>query len=75
MSTYDDASLILIPSGVKDGKVYSAKPPNGDGDFTFTRASEATRLVDGVVTKVRTNSLLQSNDFDTTWPIVDKTSD
>ena len=37
-----------------------------DGDFTFTRASEATRLVDGVVTKVRTNSILQSNDFDTT---------
>ena len=67
MSTYDDASLILIPSGVKDGKVYSAKPTNGDGDFTFTRASEATRLVDGVVTKVRTNSLLQSNSFDTTW--------
>ena len=67
MSTYDDASLILIPSGVKAGKVYSAKPTNGDGDFTFTRASEATRLVDGVVTKVRTNSLLQSNEFDTTW--------
>ena len=63
MSTYDDASLILIPSGVKDGKVYSAKPTNGDGDFTLTRASEATRLVDGVVTKVRTNSILQSNDF------------
>jgi hypothetical protein len=67
MSTYDTASLILIPSGVKDGKVYSAKPTNGDGDFTFTRASEATRLVDGVVTKVRTNSILQSNDLDTTW--------
>ena len=63
MSTYDDASLILIPSGVKDGKVYSAKPTNGDGDFTFTRASEATRLVDGVVTKVRTNLALYSNDF------------
>ena len=64
MSTYDDASLILIPSGVKDGKVYSAKPTNGDGDFTFTRASEATRLVDGVVTKVRTNSLKMSNTLD-----------
>ena len=74
MSTYDDASLILIPSGVKDGKVYSAKPTNGDGDFTFTRASEATRLVDGVVTKVRTNSLLQSNDFsNASWTKVNAT--
>ena len=44
MSTYDEASLIMIPSGVKDGKVYSAKPTNGDGDMTFTRASEASRV-------------------------------
>lgn len=41
----------------------SIKEVIGSGDFTFTRASEATRLVDGVVTKVRTNSILQSNDF------------
>jgi len=63
MSLYDDASLIMIPSGVKAGTVYSQKPMDSDGQFTFTRASEATRLVDGVVTKVRTNSILQSNDF------------
>ena len=63
MSFYDDASLIMIPSGVKAGTVYSQKPMDSDGQFTFTRASEATRLVDGVVTKVRTNILLQSNDF------------
>lgn len=68
MSTYDEASLIMIPSGVKDGKVYSAKPTNGDGDMTFTRASEASRVNSaGLVEKVRTNSILQSNDFDTTW--------
>jgi hypothetical protein len=35
-------------------------------DFDFTRASEATRVLSGGrIEKVRTNSLLQSNDFDT----------
>ena len=66
MSLYDDASLIMIPSGVKTGKVYSQKPMDSDGQFTFTRASEATRLVDGVVTKVRTNFNTYSQDF-TNW--------
>mgnify|MGYP003632601732 FL=1 len=36
--------LALIPSGVKAGKVYSILPNNGTGDFTFTRASEGTRI-------------------------------
>ena len=37
-------------------------------DFDFTRASEATRVLSGGrIEKVRTNSLLQSNQFDTTW--------
>ncbi len=65
MSFYDDASLIMIPSGVKAGTVYSQKPMDSDGQFTFTRASEATRLVDGVVTKVRTNLFLDSGNFGT----------
>ena len=39
-------------------------------DFDFTRASEATRVLSGGrIEKVRTNSLLQSNDFDTTWAL------
>ena len=37
-------ALALIPSGVKAGKVYSVLPNNGTGDFTFTRASEGTRI-------------------------------
>jgi hypothetical protein len=44
MSLYNDASLLLIPSGYKSGKVYSQKPTDGDGDLTFTRASDATRV-------------------------------
>ena len=38
-SLYDSASLALIPSGVKDGKVFSIKPTDGSGDFTFSRGT------------------------------------
>ena len=37
------ASLLLVPSGFKSGKVYSQVPTNGNGDLTFTRASTAVR--------------------------------
>lgn len=68
MSIYDKASLVLIPSGTKTGKVYSQKPVSGDGDFTFTRASAATRVsANGNIEKETQNLLLQSNSFDTTW--------
>ena len=72
MSFYDDASLVFLPSGGagKDGKAYSIKPTNGDGDFTFTRGSNltATRVdSNGLIEKGRENLLLQSNQFDTTW--------
>lgn len=67
-SFYDLASLIMIPSGKKAGKVYSQKPLTTDGQLDFTRASTATRIgSDGKIEKTRTNLLLQSNSFDTTW--------
>jgi hypothetical protein len=70
MSLLNQASLIQIPSGYKDGTLYSAKPINGDGDFTFSRGSNlaATRVnSEGLIEKGRENLLLQSNQFDTTW--------
>ena len=70
MSLYDDASLVMVPSGYKDTKLYSAKPTNGDGDFTFSRGSNlgATRInSEGLIEKGRENLLLQSNTFNTTW--------
>ena len=64
MSIYDKSSLVLIPSGTKTGKVFSQKPVSGDGDFTFTRASAATRVnADGNIEKETQNLLLQSNSF------------
>jgi hypothetical protein len=70
MSFYSDASLVLIPSGYKDQKVYSAVPTDGSGDMSFSRASSATRVAsNGLIEKVRTNLLLQSNTFSTTWDL------
>jgi hypothetical protein len=64
MSFYSDASLVLIPSGYKDQKVYSAVPTDGSGDLSFTRASDATRVAsNGLIEKVRTNVLTYSQDF------------
>lgn len=71
-TTYDKASLVMIPSGYKDDKLYSVKPTDGSGDFTFSRdgsgASPATRVnASGLIEKGRENVLLQSNNFGTTW--------
>jgi len=64
MSYFDDASLVMIPSGYKDQKVYSVKPIDGSGDLTFSRASNATRVnSSGLVEKVRTNYLFNSETF------------
>ncbi len=66
MSLIDLASMVLAPTAVKDGKVYNAIP--NDQDFTFSRGTEATRVNSaGLIEKARTNYLLQSNTFDTTW--------
>lgn len=61
---FDDASLAMIPSAYKDGKLYSIRPTDGSGDFTFSRGSNlaATRVdVNGLIEKGRENLLLQSN--------------
>jgi len=70
MSYFEDASVVFIPSAVKDGKTYSIKPTDGTGDLTFSRGSdiEATRVAsNGYIEKAKVNLLLQSNQFDTTW--------
>jgi hypothetical protein len=61
MSYLDDASLVVIPSGYQDQKIFSVKPLDGSGDLTFTRASSATRVAsNGLIEKVRTNTVLYS---------------
>jgi len=56
MSLYDKASIALIPSGTKASKLYSVLPANGDGDFTHSRGSTATRVnKDGFIESVAAN--------------------
>ena len=63
-SIYDKSSLVLIPSGTKSGKVFSQKPVNGDGDFTFSRSTAATRVnADGNIEKETQNLFTYSNTF------------
>jgi hypothetical protein len=65
---YAQASLVMVPSLYKTSIVYSERPLSTDGELTFTRASSATRIApNGLIEKVRTNVLLQSNTFNTTW--------
>ena len=62
-------SLAMIPSGYKDGKVYSVLPSNGDGDFTFSRGSNATRVnKDGLIETMPLelgSELITNGGFDT----------
>jgi hypothetical protein len=77
MSIYKSSSLAMIPTAYKDGKLYSIRPTDGDGDFTFSRGSNlaATRVdVNGLIEKGRENLLLQSNQFDTTWTLTSSIS-
>lgn len=65
---YDQASLVIVPSGYKSGKIYSQKPLSTSGELSFSRASNATRVVLDAsgqkrLEKVRTNLILQSNNF------------
>ena len=67
---FDESSLAMIPTAYKEDKLYSLRPTDGSGDFTFSRGSNlaATRVgADGLIEKGRENLLLQSNQFDTTW--------
>ena len=69
MSFYDDASLVVIPSAQKTSKLYAVKPTDGSGDLAFTRTGDTATRVNsaGLIERVRTNLVLQSNTFSTTW--------
>ena len=58
------ASLVMIPSGYKEDTVYCPVPTNGNGDLSFTRASNGTRTNSaGLVEVVAWNLALYSEDF------------
>ena len=58
------ASLVMIPSGYKEDVVYSAVPTNGNGDLSFTRASNGTRINSaGLVEVCPWNLITYSEEF------------
>ena len=64
-SLLQSASLLLVPSGYKGGKLYAEIPTNGNGDLTWTRASDAFRTnASGLIQRVPWNLALQSETFD-----------
>jgi len=68
-NAFDKASLVMLPHAYEEGKLYSLKPTDRSGDFTFSRGTDtATRVNEqGYIEKETVNLLLQSNQFDTTW--------
>ena len=65
----NNASLLLIPSGYKGGKLYAEIPTNGNGDLTWTRGSDAFRTnASGLIQRVPWNLLSYSNTpTDSSW--------
>lgn len=62
----DKASILLTPTAYNDGSMLSVKPENGDGDFTFSRGSAATRVNEqGLVENVQiiSSELVSNGDF------------
>ena len=58
------ASMLMIPSGYKGGTAYAELPSNGNGDLTWTRASDAWRTnSDGLIQRVPWNLLQYSEMF------------
>ena len=56
MSLLTTATLVVTPNANKTGKLYSVIPSNGNGDFTVTRATTATRVnSSGLVENVALN--------------------
>jgi hypothetical protein len=55
----NSASLVMIPSGYAEDKVYSAVPTDGSGDLSFTRSSNGTRVNSAGLVEVCPWNLLQ----------------
>jgi hypothetical protein len=59
------ASLLLVPSGYKGGKLYAEIPTNGNGDLTWTRGGDGFRTnASGLIQRVPWNLLQYSEQFD-----------
>ena len=71
MAVFDKASLVMIPSQYKEGKIYNIKPEDQSSSFEFERGSIANRVnSDGLIEYVGKGSELVINgsfDSDSDW--------
>jgi hypothetical protein len=69
------ASLLLVPSGYKGGKLYAEIPTNGNGDLTWTRGGDGFRTnASGLIQRVPWNLVGYSEQFDNAvWTKFDTT--
>jgi hypothetical protein len=71
MSLLSQASIVMTPNAVKQSKIYSIIPSNGNGDASFARgtlASSTLTSASGLIETVPYNLLLVSQDFSSsTW--------
>ena len=64
MSLINQASLVITPNAVKEGKLYSVIPNTTLGDMDVVRATTATRVnSSGLIEVVPRNLLTYSNEF------------
>lgn len=60
--------LALVPSAYKTNKVYSVLPVNGDGDFTFSRTGNGTRVKENGLIETIVGSNNPRLNWDTNCP-------
>ena len=78
MSFFEDASLVMIPSGVKDGKLYSIKPVPEYGSEGVTNGTFNTDLTgwstddfsNGSIVQSSGSALITSNGLGTGYPSI-----
>ena len=67
MSLLTEASLVITPNAVKEGKLFSIIPTDGSGDLTVVRATTATRVnSDGLIEDCPYNLASYSEQFEST---------
>jgi len=60
-NAYNSASLLVTPNGYEAGTIFSAKPTDGSGDLSFSRASTATRVNSQGLIEVVANNIPRLN--------------
>jgi hypothetical protein len=75
MSLLTEASLVITPNAVEEGKLFSIIPTDGSGDLTVTRATTATRVnSEGLIEECPYNLLQRSEQISTSpWTLTRST--